>query len=51
MKYKREGMSIFHLIVNICAIIGGVFVIAGLIDSVIYKWKLKFNQDKPLDLN
>ena len=37
VKFGRERESIFHFVVQICAIIGGVFTIAGIIDSLIHR--------------
>ena len=37
VKFSRERGSIFHFLVQVCAIIGGVFTIAGIIDSIIHR--------------
>lgn len=38
IKYSEKAKSFGHFAVSVCAIIGGVFTVAGLIDSTIYKW-------------
>jgi hypothetical protein len=37
VKFSLEREGFFHFIVQICAIIGGVFTVAGIIDSVVHK--------------
>jgi len=34
--YKKASKSFLHFITNLCAIIGGVFTIASLVDSFVY---------------
>ncbi|KAL5857297.1 hypothetical protein ACOSQ3_004755 [Xanthoceras sorbifolium] len=34
--YKEEHISFLHFMTNICAIIGGIFAVAGIIDAFIY---------------
>lgn len=38
IKYSEKSKSFGHFAVSVCAIIGGVFTVAGLIDSTIYHW-------------
>jgi len=33
----QENKSFLHFLVQVCAIIGGVFTVAGIIDSVLHK--------------
>eukprot|EP00927_Polykrikos_kofoidii_P066746 TRINITY_DN62310_c0_g1_i1.p1 TRINITY_DN62310_c0_g1~~TRINITY_DN62310_c0_g1_i1.p1 ORF type:complete len:346 (-),score=38.91 TRINITY_DN62310_c0_g1_i1:262-1299(-) len=37
IKYTEVRQSISHFVVQICAVIGGVFTVAGLVDSFIHK--------------
>lgn len=36
VKYVEKRRSFFHFLTSVCAIIGGVFTVAGLVDSFIY---------------
>jgi len=36
VKFSEKTKSFAHFLTGICAIIGGVFTVAGLIDSVLY---------------
>nr|XP_039251597.1 endoplasmic reticulum-Golgi intermediate compartment protein 3-like [Styela clava] len=36
VRYTEKRRSFFHFLTSVCAIIGGVFTVAGLIDSFIY---------------
>jgi hypothetical protein len=36
IKYTETHQSFAHFLTGICAIIGGVFTVAGIIDSMIY---------------
>jgi len=36
VKFKETGKSFAHFLTGVCAIIGGVFTVAGIIDSFIY---------------
>lgn len=36
VKYTERRQSFGHFITNVCAIIGGVYTVAGLIDSFLY---------------
>lgn len=36
VKYTERSRSFGHFLTNICAIIGGVYTVAGLIDSLLY---------------
>ncbi|KAK6167931.1 hypothetical protein SNE40_021854 [Patella caerulea] len=36
VKYTEKQRSFMHFLTGVCAIIGGVFTVAGLIDSMIY---------------
>lgn len=35
--FKQHKKSFLHFLVEICAIIGGVFSVAGIIDAIIHK--------------
>jgi len=37
VKFTEFSGSIFHFVVQVCAIIGGVFTVAGIIDSIVHK--------------
>lgn len=37
VKYTEKSNSFSHFLVNICGIIGGIFTVAGLVDSVLHK--------------
>eukprot|EP01017_Pseudomicrothorax_dubius_P000503 TRINITY_DN0_c1974_g1_i2.p1 TRINITY_DN0_c1974_g1~~TRINITY_DN0_c1974_g1_i2.p1 ORF type:complete len:107 (-),score=29.17 TRINITY_DN0_c1974_g1_i2:55-375(-) len=37
VKFAQKRESFFHFLVQICAIIGGIFTVAGIIDSIIHK--------------
>ena len=37
VEYKNAKMSFLTFIINVCAILGGVFTVAGIIDSIIHK--------------
>ena len=34
--YNQKKKSFFHLLTNICAIVGGIFTVASIIDSFVY---------------
>jgi len=36
IKYTEKRRSFSHFLTGVCAIIGGVFTVAGIIDSFIY---------------
>lgn len=36
VKYTEKEKSFGHFATNLCAIVGGVFTVAGLIDSILY---------------
>lgn len=36
VKYGEKQKSFFHFLTSVCAIVGGVFTVAGMIDSAIY---------------
>ncbi|XP_055943297.1 endoplasmic reticulum-Golgi intermediate compartment protein 3-like [Argiope bruennichi] len=36
IKYGEKQKSFFHFLTSVCAIVGGVFTVAGMIDSAIY---------------
>lgn len=36
VKYTERERSLGHFLTNVCAIIGGVYTVAGLIDSFLY---------------
>ncbi len=35
--YTNSKENIFQFLINICAIIGGIFTVAGIVDSIIHK--------------
>ena len=37
VQFKEQQKSFAHFITGVCAIIGGVFTVAGIIDSFIYQ--------------
>eukprot|EP01015_Nassula_variabilis_P016571 TRINITY_DN2548_c0_g1_i3.p1 TRINITY_DN2548_c0_g1~~TRINITY_DN2548_c0_g1_i3.p1 ORF type:complete len:103 (-),score=27.12 TRINITY_DN2548_c0_g1_i3:43-351(-) len=37
VKFSQRRESISHFLVQICAIIGGIFTVAGIVDSLIHK--------------
>lgn len=37
VKYTQKSNSLSHYLVNICGIIGGIFTVAGLLDSIFHK--------------
>lgn len=43
VKYTKEREEFLHLIVQICAIIGGVFTIAYMTDNLLFKWIKNFS--------
>ncbi len=36
VRYTQSRSSFFHFIVQICAIVGGVFTVVGIVDSMIH---------------
>lgn len=36
VKYTEKDRSFGHFITNLCAIIGGVYTVAGLLDKILY---------------
>lgn len=36
VKYTEKSRSFMHFLTGVCAIVGGIFTVAGLIDSMIY---------------
>ena len=36
VQYREEYKSFTHFLTSVCAIVGGVFTVSGLIDSFIY---------------
>lgn len=43
VKYWRYKDDFSHFIVQICAIIGGVFAITGILDSLLYRFTNKYS--------
>ena len=37
VRYYEQQKSFSHFITNLCAIIGGVYAVAGVVDMIIYK--------------
>ncbi|XWS54489.1 hypothetical protein CRYUN_Cryun10bG0094000 [Craigia yunnanensis] len=42
--FKEEHVSFLHFITNICAVIGGIFTVAGIIDSFVYHGQRKIKK-------
>ncbi|KAM7251118.1 hypothetical protein ACFE04_023001 [Oxalis oulophora] len=42
--YKEEHIPFLHFITNICAIVGGIFTVAGIVDSFVYHGKKVMNK-------
>ncbi|XP_044507983.1 endoplasmic reticulum-Golgi intermediate compartment protein 3-like [Mangifera indica] len=42
--YKEEHISFLHFLTNICAVIGGIFAVAGIVDSFIYHGKKRLKK-------
>jgi hypothetical protein len=36
VKFTHIAESLFHFLVQVCAIVGGVFTVAGIVDSIIH---------------
>jgi hypothetical protein len=36
VKYTETKMSFLHFLTSVCAIVGGIFTVAGIIDAFIY---------------
>jgi hypothetical protein len=36
VKFTERRTSFFHFLTNVCAIVGGVFTVAGIIDAFVY---------------
>lgn len=34
---KEQGKAWYHFLTTLCAIIGGVFTVAGILDSILYQ--------------
>jgi len=37
--HKEHGQSFIHFLTGVCAIVGGIFTVAGMLDSAVYKGK------------
>lgn len=37
VRYKEVRRSLSHFLTNLCAIVGGIFAVAGLLDSTVYR--------------
>jgi len=37
VQFHQDSENVFEFLVHICAIIGGIFTVAGIIDSVIHR--------------
>lgn len=49
VKYTKEKESFLHFMVQICAIVGGIFTIAHMIDNLLFKWARRiFSDEKSL---
>uniref|UniRef100_A0A6B2LSY9 Endoplasmic reticulum vesicle transporter C-terminal domain-containing protein n=1 Tax=Arcella intermedia TaxID=1963864 RepID=A0A6B2LSY9_9EUKA len=42
VEYSESSRSFLHFLVNLCAIVGGVYTVASLIDSFIYNITVKY---------
>ncbi|XP_039006772.1 endoplasmic reticulum-Golgi intermediate compartment protein 3-like isoform X2 [Hibiscus syriacus] len=42
--FREEHISFLHFITNICAVIGGIFTVAGIIDSFVYHGQRKIKK-------
>ncbi|KAK8558779.1 hypothetical protein V6N13_098417 [Hibiscus sabdariffa] len=42
--FKEERISFLHFITNICAVIGGIFTVAGIVDSFVYHGQRKMKK-------
>ena len=42
--YTQTQRSLLHFLTSVCAIIGGVFTVAGLIDSLIFHADIKIRE-------
>jgi len=50
VKYTKEREAFLHFIVQVCAIIGGVFTIAHMVDNLLFKWtKALFTRSEELN--
>eukprot|EP00163_Fabomonas_tropica_P002956 TRINITY_DN1242_c0_g1_i1.p1 TRINITY_DN1242_c0_g1~~TRINITY_DN1242_c0_g1_i1.p1 ORF type:complete len:222 (+),score=61.79 TRINITY_DN1242_c0_g1_i1:457-1122(+) len=47
VRYTTSSRSLLHFLTNVCAIIGGVFTVAGLTDKLIYKSFSKYLGTSP----
>ena len=36
MRYREERMSFLHFLTSVCAIVGGVFTVSGILDAFVY---------------
>ncbi len=36
VRYREERMSFLHFLTNVCAIVGGVFTVSGIVDAFVY---------------
>ncbi|KAI9338577.1 endoplasmic reticulum vesicle transporter-domain-containing protein [Zopfochytrium polystomum] len=47
--YNQTQKPFSHFLTDVCAVVGGVFVVAGMIDSIIYTAEKRFKQKLSLD--
>lgn len=36
VRYREERMSFLHFLTSVCAIVGGVFTVSGILDAFVY---------------
>lgn len=46
IRYSEQRRSFSHFITNLCAIIGGVYAVAGVVDTVIYRTLRQFRRQQ-----
>jgi len=42
VRFMEQRKSLFHFLTQVCAIVGGVFTVAGIFDRVIYSGFKRF---------
>jgi hypothetical protein len=46
MLYREQRKSVFHFLTNVFAIIGGLFTVFRMADSLLYRWEQGKQQRK-----
>ncbi len=36
MRYKETRMTFLHFLTSVCAIVGGIFTVSGIVDAFVY---------------